>query len=362
MRNENIGTANIKVLEVEQIDVQDGTIEKYVGIDSNGAVVKSTSGGGGGAGLVDGDYGDVVVSGVGTVMTIDNLAVTTAKIADNAVELGKMQVIGQHKLIGRHSAGDGIPHQIGVTNGIEFTGQNIGIADNSVTNVKLADNAVNTAEIANSAVTQAKLSATGAGAGKVLTTDGTNHSWQTPSGGAQNLMPMAVTTANCVNTTSEITLISCPIPANTVEVGDVINIEYIYSILQNTGSTTGRHTRFKIDGTSHLTTLGNNRSSNASTYYTFGHLKLYVAAKSSNTVTLRSSNITNAVTFVRNGTFMTLGTSATDGTIILSNYHEFTFNDSTDKTMALTYQWETTASPNAAVNMLFANAYIIKGS
>lgn len=167
MRNENIGTANIKVLEVEQIDVQDGTIEKYVGIDSNGAVVKSTSGGGGGAGLVDGDYGDVVVSGVGTVMTIDDLAVTTAKIADNAVELGKIQAIGQHKLIGRHSTGDGIPHQIGVTNGIEFTGQDIGIAD--------------------SGVTQAKLDATGAAAGKVLTTDGTAMTWETPTGGGLTL-------------------------------------------------------------------------------------------------------------------------------------------------------------------------------
>lgn len=39
---------------------------------------------GGGAGLVDGDYGDVTVGGIGTTMTIDNLAVTNAKINDVA--------------------------------------------------------------------------------------------------------------------------------------------------------------------------------------------------------------------------------------------------------------------------------------
>jgi hypothetical protein len=39
---------------------------------------------GGGGSLADGDYGDVTVSGSGTTMTIDNLAVTNAKINDVA--------------------------------------------------------------------------------------------------------------------------------------------------------------------------------------------------------------------------------------------------------------------------------------
>ena len=44
--------------------------------------------GGGGGGLVDADYGDVTVSGGGTVMTIDNTAVTNAKIL--SLDAGKL--------------------------------------------------------------------------------------------------------------------------------------------------------------------------------------------------------------------------------------------------------------------------------
>ncbi len=61
---------------------------------------------GGGAGLVDGDYGDITVSGTGTVMTIDNLTVTYAKIQN---------VSSTDKILGRVSSGAGSIEEITFT-------------------------------------------------------------------------------------------------------------------------------------------------------------------------------------------------------------------------------------------------------
>jgi hypothetical protein len=63
-------------------------------------------------GISDGDYGDITVSGVGTVWTIDPATVTLAKMANIATD----------KLIGRDTAGTGVPEAIGVTGGVVFDG------------------------------------------------------------------------------------------------------------------------------------------------------------------------------------------------------------------------------------------------
>jgi hypothetical protein len=56
----------------------------------------------GGSGLADGDYGDVTVGGGGTTMTIDNSAVTLAKMADVATA----------RIVGRTTAGTGAPEAL----------------------------------------------------------------------------------------------------------------------------------------------------------------------------------------------------------------------------------------------------------
>jgi hypothetical protein len=60
----------------------------------------------GGAGLVDADYGDVTVTGSGTVMTIDNNVVTDAKLRDSAA----------CSVIGRSANSSGDPADIAASN------------------------------------------------------------------------------------------------------------------------------------------------------------------------------------------------------------------------------------------------------
>ena len=64
--------------------------------------------------LADADYGDITVSGAGTVWTIDNNAVTTAKIANHDVTYQKIQTCTAHHLLGRGS-GNGTVQEIAAT-------------------------------------------------------------------------------------------------------------------------------------------------------------------------------------------------------------------------------------------------------
>jgi len=96
-------------------------------------------------GLTDGDKGDVVVSSAGTVWTVDAKAVTLAKMAD----------IASDRLIGRDTAGPGVPEALTVSGGLEFTGST-GIQRSALTGDVTASAGSNATTIANDAVTNAK--------------------------------------------------------------------------------------------------------------------------------------------------------------------------------------------------------------
>lgn len=99
-------------------DIPAGSIGLYYATDDaelsgyfDGAWVEDILAGGGGAGLVDGDYGDITVSGTGTVMNIDANAVGTTEIANSAVALAKIaNAAANSKLLGSGASGSGSPY------------------------------------------------------------------------------------------------------------------------------------------------------------------------------------------------------------------------------------------------------------
>lgn len=95
----------------------------------------------------DGDKGDITVSGVGTVWTIDDDAVTYAKIQN---------VSATDRLLGRDSAGAGNIEELTVGGGVEFTGSG-GIQTSAFTGDVTKSSGGTTTTIANDAVTFAKM-------------------------------------------------------------------------------------------------------------------------------------------------------------------------------------------------------------
>ena len=100
---------------------------------STDSITISASGGGG---VSDGDKGDITVSSSGTVWTIDNDAVTYAKIQN---------VSNTNRILGRSTAGAGDIEEITVGGDLTQSGSNFTIANKAVTLAKIQD--ISTARI-----------------------------------------------------------------------------------------------------------------------------------------------------------------------------------------------------------------------
>ena len=91
------------------------------------------------AAVSDGDKGDITVSASGATWTIDNNAVTTAKIADANVTFAKIENISTSHFLGRHTGGSGSVQQVSASQARSILNVEDGAEVNNISDANATD-------------------------------------------------------------------------------------------------------------------------------------------------------------------------------------------------------------------------------
>lgn len=183
-------------------------------------------------GVTNGDKGDITVSGSGATWIIDNSAVTLAKIANASAN---------SKLLGSGDAGSGSPYaEITLGTGLSMSGTTLNASGGSGLDLE-TDGTPNGDQTLLNLV---------AGTNINLTDNGTGSVTIDASGGGSSgvsLLSQTNTAASLTGTTTETTLATYTLPANTLGANGMLRITAFWSATNNANA---KNPRVRFGGTS----------------------------------------------------------------------------------------------------------------